>query len=72
MDCQGVFALFGKGFSRTTVAERNAACVHIRACEDCQQKIVEHINAMPIEEVAARSGPALANLIRDRSDPEWK
>lgn len=71
MNCEGVRAMIGKGFSATTVAERNAACVHCRGCRWCQSMVLDEISkASPpsIGEVLE----AAALLAKDRADPEWK
>lgn len=72
MNCQGVRAVLNKGFSKTTVAERNASCVHCRTCEHCQAVLVEEIRKIPPEQLALDAIAAMHTLARDRSDPEWK
>ncbi len=70
MNCEGVRTVLDKGHSATTVAERNAACVHCRGCEVCQQMLVDEINSMPVSIGDVLSAVALH--AKDRADPEWK
>ena len=72
MNCEGVRAVLGKGYSATTLAERNAACVHCRTCEECQSMLIEQIKKIPRERLALDAIAAVFTLAKDRSDPEWK
>lgn len=76
MNCEGVRAVLAKGYSATTVAERNASCVHCRACADCQAMLIAevmHINkTTPPVQVAIEVIASRLALARDRADPEWK
>lgn len=72
MRCEAVLATLNKGYSGTTVAERNAACVHCRGCEDCHSMMVEYAQAIPPEDYIAASLMAAIRLAQDRTDPEWE
>lgn len=72
MNCEGVRNIIEKTISTTTVAERNAACVHCRTCEDCQALLLREVEAIPKEVRLRNLVAAQASLIRDRADPEWK
>lgn len=72
MNCEGVRTVIDVGISGSTVAERNAACVHLRTCKKCQAMIVAEVAKIPPEEDALVSAIAIAAWQKDRSDPEWK
>lgn len=72
MNCEGVRAVLDKGYSATTLAERNAACVHCRACEACQQMLVDCIGKIPPSKLPGEAIAAALALAKDRSDPEWE
>lgn len=72
MNCEGVRAVIENGYFATTTAERNAACVHCRTCQDCQAMILEGVKAIPVKEARIRAIAAAVALAVDRADPEWK
>ncbi len=72
MNCQGVLDTVNKGLSGSTVAERNAACIHCRGCDDCYRMLIEGIKRTPPEIRIPAMVRAVAAFVKDRSDPEWK
>lgn len=72
MNCEGVRAVLSKGLSTTTVAERNAACVHLRTCKDCQAVVTKIVEAIPPDRIIAKALAAAEGWAKDRADPEWK
>lgn len=72
MNCEAVRATLNKGYSATTVAERNACCLHCRACEVCQQMLLEEIGKIPPKKLLGEAVAAAMAYVKDRSDHEWR
>lgn len=72
MNCEGVRQIIKKSLSTTTVAERNAACVHMRTCKECQSMVFKIVNDIPREQIFRNAVRAMAAWNKDVADPEWK
>lgn len=72
MNCEGVRQMIAKSMSTTTVAERNAACVHMRTCKECQSMVLKKVNDIPREQILRNTVAAVAAWKKDVADPEWK
>lgn len=71
MNCEGVLAVIKIGYFETTVAERNAACLHLRECEACQRLVFEGVEAIPSADIPGITIQAVNALAKDMADPEW-
>lgn len=72
MNCEGVRQIIKKSLSTTTVAERNAACLHMRTCKECRSMVFKKVSEIPREQVLRNTAAAMAAWKKDAADPEWK